>query len=211
MKSQSEENGLNAIQDAHQRIYSVGISTGAAAEMRMALSSKDRRIIATTIDVEGALFAQEKIAKAGLSKQIDVKIEDIAKPLAYPEEHFDFVYARLVLHYLSAQDLSAALAELNRILKWGGKLFIVVRSHLCVEAQDSNVSPDPETKMTTYSSHGRTYSRYFHSEESIQEYVKSAGFCIQHIDTYFERLCVDFKRTQLSPHEDSLIEVLAYK
>jgi ubiquinone/menaquinone biosynthesis C-methylase UbiE len=207
----SESNGLAVLEEADQRIYSVGISTGGTAEMRMALSSKTRRIIATTIDEGGAAFAREEIEKAGLSGQIQVKLEDVAKPLPYADGYFDFVYARLVLHYLPKESLEQALGELHRVLKTRGRLFVAVRSAECFEVKCSSALYDPDTGMTTYMSNGHSYSRYFHSKDSIQNFLKSFNFSVQHVKMYDEQLCIDFQRTQPSACKDALIEVLASK
>ncbi len=207
----SENNGLAAIADRDLCVYSVGISTGGVAEMRMAVASPHRHIIATTIDPEGVNYARKQIQEAGLSGRIDVKLEDVAASLSYPNECFDFIYARLVLHYLPRNSLIQALCELYRVLKTNGRMFVVVRSEDCVEARDKRVAFDPETGMTTCSSNGLSYSRYFHSADSIQSYLKSSGFHINQVRAYHEQLCVDFQRTQLSDQVDALIEVIAIK
>lgn len=209
--STSENNGIALLTEDDQKIYSVGISTGGAAEMRMAISHPSRHIVATTLDFSGAEFAQNQIAEKGLSKQIEVKIENVADRLPYADGYFDYIYARLVLHYLAKSDLQRALRELHRTLRVGGKLFIVVRSVDCVEAQDKNSLFNPETGLTTYCSNGNTYSRYFHSEASIKNYTTLSGFSVKHICTYQERLCVDFQRLIPSKQIDTLIEVLAMK
>jgi len=176
----------------------------------MARILANRQIVATTIDLEGASFAQSQIDQASLSDRIEVKIEDIAKPLPYAGESFDFVYARLVLHYLSKNDLQNTLQELHRILKLTGRIFIVVRSTACLEAQAGDYNP--ENGMTTYTSkNGGTYSRYFHSQDSICEFLENAGFYIRHVKTYDEQLCIDFQRSKLSNNRDDLIEVYAAK
>jgi SAM-dependent methyltransferase len=211
-QSISENNGIAIINDNDLRIYSVGISTGGAAEMRMAESQPQRMVIATTIDIEGAHFARERIEERGLSKQVVVKIEDVSQSLPYRNDSFDFIYARLVLHYLPKTKLIQALSELHRILKDGGKLFIVVRSSDCYEASSKSSLFDPLTGLTTYTSHdGNSYSRLFHTESSIQEYLRVSGFTIQHITSYEEQLCIDFQRTKPSQHTDVLIEVLSSK
>ncbi len=210
--SVSENNGLAAIFEEDRYIYSVGISTGGLAEMSMAMYSPNRRIIATTIDQEGASFAQTRIDEAGLSEKIEVKIEDVTTPLSYRDGYFDFVYARLVLHYLSKNKLIKALEELYRVLKKRGKMFVVVRSTDCLEAQDQNAIFNSETGMTTYfSKGGYSCSRFFHDRESIQKFLVASGFHINHVKTYDEQLCVDFQRTQPSEQMDALIEVLASK
>lgn len=207
----SENNGIAALTEQDQKVYSVGISTAGLAEIRMAQGKPNRHIIATTIDPEGAKFARRRIEEAGLEDHIDVKMEDIAKPLPYSDGYFDFVYARLVLHYLPKNDLIRALNELYRVLKVSGRLFVVVRSLACSEAHDESAILDPDTGMITYVYNGKTLSRYFHTEESIQNYLTSSGFHIKHVRSFEEKLCVDFQRTQLTGKEYSLIEVLASK
>ena len=132
LESISERNGIDLLIPIDKKIYSVGISTGGLAEIRMAQSDRKRHIIATTVDFTGA----ERIEESGLSNQIEVKIEDVGQPLPYPDSHFNYIYARLVLHYLAKDVLTSALAELYRILRTEGKIFIVVRSIDCVEASD---------------------------------------------------------------------------
>lgn len=203
--STSESNGINFLSSEDRKIYSVGISTGGGAEIKMALQNAKLEVIATTIDLEGAEFAKKCIEEASLSDQIAVKIEDVSKPLPYPDETFDYIYARLVLHYLPKDKLTAALSELHRVLRKEGRIFVVVRSMDCLEAKLGKF--DPGTHLTTYSS----YSRYFHSKGSITRYLSAAGFTISHTDSYQERLCVDFQRTKLADQIDSLIEVVGIK
>ncbi len=179
--------------------------------MRMAAGNSHRQIIATTIDSTGAQYAQKMIQQAELDHQIEVKLEDVAGPLPYPDVFFDYIYARLVLHYLPKVDLMHALNELNRILKPKGKFFVVVRSDKTPEALGPKVVVDPDTGMTTYTSNDRSFSRYFHSEKSIKSYLKGAGFSIKHLISYEELLCTDFQRLQPASQADVLIEVLAEK
>src|SRR5579871_4970707 len=174
LESISERNGTNHLSKADREIYSVGISTGGQAEIRMACADRNRHIIATTIDLEGAEYANQRIKELGLSNQIKVKIENVNQPLPYPDSYFDFIYARLVLHYLSKDALTSALTELHRILRTGGRIFIVIRSVDCPEARDTAADFDALTGLTTYSSRGKSYSRYFHSQESIKHHLSQA-------------------------------------
>lgn len=211
MDSFSENRGLALLSQTDTRIYSVGISTGGMAEIRMAAKNPNCHIIATTIDPAGAEYAKKQIQQALFSDQIAVCIEDVAQPLPYPDKHFHIIYARLVLHYLPKQHLIQSLNELHRILVSDGKLFIVVRSCKCLDAQQTNAVYDSKTCMTTYFSKGLSLSRHFHTEESIQGYLTDAGFSIENITSYEELLCCDFQRTQPSEKPDDLIEVLARK
>jgi len=208
MDSKSENHALALLKDEHRRVYSVGISTAGVAEIRMAKALAAREVIATTIDPRGALFASNKIKQAVLSERIEVKIEDVRDPLPYPDGFFDFIYARLVLHYLDKDDLQRALRELYRVLRSRGQLFVVVRSTKALEAQGK--VPSEETGLTTYTyEDGRSTSRFFHTNETIETYMHKAGFQIEHIKNYDEQLCEDFQRLVLSKQVDSLIEVFA--
>jgi ubiquinone/menaquinone biosynthesis C-methylase UbiE len=215
----SEEHGLAAIPSDAQTIYSVGVSTAGVAELRMVENHPERHIIATTIDEAGAAFVQEKVAAAGKTGQIEVKLEDVGQPLPYADNYFDYIYARLVLHYLPKQLLPGALTELHRVLKPGGKIFVVVRSDQTPDAVRDTSTLDPETDLTTYVDIGATRDsgktvkkrRMFHSQDGISRYITDAGFIIQSATSYEEKLFGDFNRTRQAGHFDNLVEVLASK
>ncbi|NGX53759.1 MAG: hypothetical protein K1000chlam4_00476 [Chlamydiae bacterium] len=198
LHSISQESGIAAVKKDDLTVYCVGISTAGAAEMRMAQLHPKRHIIATTIDAEGARFVLERVDAKGLSRQIAVKVEDVSKPLPYEDNHFDFIYARLVLHYLPRADLTHALNGLYRVLKGGSRLFVVVRSSV-----DLHGRPIP---------HGEeSYWRHFHSEASIREHLLAAGFKIEYVKSYEEHLCDDFYRRQPSTSVDTVIETVVLK
>ncbi|HEU4967205.1 MAG TPA: methyltransferase domain-containing protein [Candidatus Saccharimonadales bacterium] len=211
--STSEDHGIALLTSNDLNVYSVGISTGGVAEIRMAQASPGRQIIATTIDEAGAAFAEQCIAEHRLDDRITVKIEDAAGPLPYDDGSFDYIYARLVLHYLPKDKLISALAELYRVLKPGGTLFVVVRSTKCPDASGPNTTFDPETQLTTYADviHGNSYSRFFHTETSISEFVRAAGLHVISVTSYDEHLFADFMRTVQSPHTDNVIELVGKK
>lgn len=214
--SRSEDAGIALLAGEDLAIYSVGISTGGVAEIRMAELNPGRHIIATTIDEKGLEFAQKFIAEKDFDKQIDSKIEDVSKPLPYGDDQFDYIYARLVLHYLAKDVLPGALAELKRVLKPGGKLFVVVRSTECTDAKRPDNTYDPVTGLTTYQitnpdGQTRTFQRHFHTRDSIGRAVAAAGFEVQRTDQYDETLFMDFMHSKPSPHTDNVIELLATK
>ena len=214
--SASEDHGITKLTDNDLNVYSVGISTGGIAEIRMAKMNPKRHIVATTIDEEDLEFAKKRVNESGFEQPIEVKIEDVTKPLIYKEGVFDYVYARLVLHYLSEQGLINALSELHRILKMGGRLFVIVRSTDSPAASLSGNTFDSKTHFTTYTynkangkkGHAR---RFFHSKESISKYVCDAGFSIKYVKSYDEQLFTDFMRTIKAPHPSNVIELLAIK
>jgi cyclopropane fatty-acyl-phospholipid synthase-like methyltransferase len=211
--SQSEDSGIELLPVEAKKIYSVGISTGGVAEIRMAHERPNAHIIATTIDEKGVVFAQERIAEAGLTSQVETKLEDVSKPLEYADGYFDYVYARLVLHYLPKNRLHDALKELYRVLRIGGKMFVVVRSVNCPDATREGAEYNEETGLTTCTvhdgDHTYRYARYFHSEQTITNAVKTAGFTVQSVKSYDEKLFKDFMRTIPADHTDNIIQVIA--
>ena len=210
--SRSEEVGILTAPVDARRILSVGISTGGIAEMRMAHDNPEVQIVATTIDHQGAQFAEELIKENNLEDRVHVRVEDVVEPLAYPDGSFDYAYARLVLHYLSKQDLRIALSSLHRVIKTNGKLFTVVRSTKCPDIRQSGSTYDPVTGFTTcIASNGDQYSRYYHTERTIMDAIITAGFIIDSTKSYDEQLFVDFQRTQVARHADNVIELIATK
>lgn len=215
--STSEDHGIELLTNTDKNILSVGISTGGVAEIRMATADPERHIIATTIDSKGLSFAEKYIAERNLSSQIETKLEDVSEPLDYADASFDYIYARLVLHYLPEAKLKSTLLELRRVLKEGGKLYVVVRSTKCTDANREGSQYDPETHLTTYTlsdkktGEPRVHSRYFHTEESIRDYVTAAGFSVKYVKSYEEQLYLGFMRTELSENNDNVIELLGVK
>lgn len=122
----SEEHGINLIESEDKNILSIGISTAGSAEIEMARKNPNSYIIATTIDNKGLEFTKSIIIQEGLQDRIELKIEDISKKLPYNDNYFDFIYARLVLHYLDNKQLEKSLSEIYRVMKYDSKFFIVV-------------------------------------------------------------------------------------
>lgn len=218
IKSISEINGIELVNEKDLNILSVGISTAGNAEIEMAKRNPKTHIIATTIDENGIKLTREAIIKQGLEDRIELKIEDISEKLAYSNDYFDYVYARLVLHYLDNEKLKNALSEIYRVLKRNGKLYVVVRSINAWEAKLDGSSYDEKTGLTkhpdlrTYGTDNVKYCyRRLHSKESIKEFLEEAGFKIEHIKEYEEYLSVDYNRKQINEKPSELIEVLAKK
>ena len=212
----SEDNGIALLQPDDLNILSVGVSTGGIAEIRMAKGLPQRHIIATTIDEHGLNDAKKYIQEQGFEDQIELRLEDVSEKLPYEDESFDYIYARLVLHYLSKDKLAATLKELFRVLKKDKILYVVVRSKECPDANGPGVTYDETTGYTHYSNPIKDHpvpilQRFFHTEESITKFVQDAGFKVEYVASYEERIYADFMRTVEAPHTDYLIELRAKK
>lgn len=211
----SERHGLEQLTETDLEVYSVGISTGGTAEIEMAGVAK-RHIVATTIDWSGMEFARTQVQASQLEDQIECKLEDVSADLPYPDNYFDYIYARLVLHYMPEDKLISALSNLHRVLKSGSRLFVVVRSDTCEHAHMSDSTYDPGTKMTEYTEYdsirgAMRLRRHFFSEEELSDYVSSAGFTVSNVESYDERLFKDFERTVPDTRTDNLVELTAIK
>jgi len=218
ISSKSEDNGIALLEDSDLNVYSIGVSTAGVAEIRMVENNPKRSVIATSIDKEGLETSRKLIDERGLQSLIELKIEDISKTLPYKDNYFDFVYARLVLHYLDKNQQHQALNEIYRVLKKGSKLFIVVRSDNCSDAINNTNDKDEMTGMTTspvlspeLRIKEKFRRRYFHSPESLRFFVENSGFNVANCSVYDERLAGDFARKLISREDDELIEMVCVK
>lgn len=216
--SKSEENGINLITANDLNILSIGISTAGSAEIKMAEKNRNSHIIATTIDKEGLNYTKNIIEQYGLSDRIETKLEDISEKMPYNDEFFDFVYARLVLHYLENENLTNALKEIKRVMKKHGRLYIVVRSRDEWEAKLEGASYDENTGITKYPKYDTLGTdnveylyRRLHTVDSLSSFLVAEGFDIKYIKEYKEQSYKDYKRTEKVKYPNSLIECLCEK
>lgn len=213
--STSEEHGINLITEKDLNILSIGISTAGSAEIKMAEKNRNSHIIATTIDKEGLNYTKNIIEQYGLSDRIETKLEDISEKMPYNDEFFDFVYARLVLHYLDNENLTNALKEIKRVMKKHGRLYIVVRSRDEWEAKLEGASYDENTGITKYPKYDTLGTdnveylyRRLHTVDSLSSFLVAEGFDIKYIKEYKEQSYKDYKRTEKVKYPNSLIECL---
>ena len=216
--SKSEENGINLITPNDLNILSIGISTAGSAEIKMVEKNRNSHIIATTIDKEGLNYTKNIIEQYGLSDRIETKLEDISEKMPYNDEFFDFVYARLVLHYLDNENLTNALKEIKRVMKKHGRLYIVVRSRDEWEAKLEGASYDENTGITKYPKYDTLGTdnveylyRRLHTVDSLSSFLVAEGFDIKYIKEYKEQSYKDYKRTEKVKYPNSLIECLCEK
>lgn len=216
--SLSEKRFMNFLSDDVLHCYSVWISTWGFGEAIMAKENWNRKIVATTVDDDWYKFSEKLFEKIWVADQIELRLEDVSKKNDYPNEHFDIIYARLVLHYLGKTDLESALSELYRVLKKWSKFFLVVKSEKNI--QDGICKKhafDQETKMTTVhylDTDGKitnSAKRFYHTLETISDAVSNAGFEIEGVGEYEEKLCKDYARKEPSLIFDKVIELVAVK
>src|SRR5580658_3504678 len=101
---------------AGRRILDAGCGSGP-----LFAALRDRGAIVTGFDSSTGMLEQ---ARRRLGDGADLQVAALGRPLPFPDGAFDDVIAALVLHYL--EDWGAALAELRRVLKPGGRLLVSV-------------------------------------------------------------------------------------
>ena len=101
---------------AGRRILDAGCGSGP-----LFAALRDRGAIMTGFDSSAGML---ELARRRLGDDADLLMADLSRPLPFPDAAFDDVVASLVLHYL--EDWAAALAELRRVLKPGGRLIASV-------------------------------------------------------------------------------------
>jgi len=163
-------------------------------------------------------YGKSIIKEKGLEDKIELKIEDVSKKMPYFDNYFDFIYARLVFHYLDDEKLQNALSETYRILKKNGKFYIVVRSLEEWEAKLEGTTFNSKTGITKYpifktmgTDNVMYLERRLHSKESISNFLINAGFKIDYIKEYEEFLYIGYKRKEKSEKPNSIIEICASK
>lgn len=208
----SELDGINLINNNMENVLSVGISTNGNAEIEMLNKNENLFIIGTTIDKKGIEKTKKIVSDKKIEDRFLLKLEDVRDKDLYEDDSFDYIYARLVLHYLTDSELNEVLKEFRRILKKDGLLYIVVRSDKCDEYINNLIKFDEKTGLSEHVTFtGVVDKRRFHNYETITKSVTDAGLNIKSIKDYDEVLYADYERTIPVDVRNNLIEVICFK
>lgn len=92
----------------------------------------------TALEPDGsALVGADAIRSLAAQSHLPIEVtQEFSERLPFPDQSFDLVFARAVLHH--TRDLSVACAEFFRVLKPGGRL-LAVREHVISCAEDLEV------------------------------------------------------------------------
>jgi SAM-dependent methyltransferase len=155
------------------RVLDAGCGAGWYSEQLMARGAR-----VTSIDESAAMVGH---ARARLGEQADVRVADLAQPLAFAEDAgYDGIVSALTLHYL--RDWSTPLPEFRRILKPDGWLLFSTH-HPAADALlfDSERYLDVEQREDCWDTVGTV--RFYHRPLSaIVNAVADAGFAIQRLE-----------------------------
>ena len=103
------------------RVLDVGCGTGTLAVLTKRLHP-EVEVVALDPDPKALARAGRKAAKASVTIRLD---QGFADRLPYPSESFDRVFSSFMLHHLDRTAKGGTLREIRRVLKPGGRLFLV--------------------------------------------------------------------------------------
>jgi ubiquinone/menaquinone biosynthesis C-methylase UbiE len=146
-----------------ERVLDVGCGTGGVtipAKQRVGKSGQ-----AAGIDPapEMIAVASKKAARAGL--EIDFRV-GVIESLPYPDASFDVVTSSLMMHHLPHEVQVKGLAEIRRVLKPGGRIFIADMLRLSKSLHDR--------LFATLTLHGGRIERF--GIQDLQKTMQEAGF-----------------------------------
>jgi ubiquinone/menaquinone biosynthesis C-methylase UbiE len=131
---------------------------------------------------EAIQWAKEKMASADITA--DFKIGNVVQLSDYPDNYFDFIFDGETLHCIIGTDRKKCLANVFRILKYGGYFLVGANLFNTKFISPSDLSKhsyfDPKTQCLY---HGNVPYYYLSREQDFLSEVKQAGFQIK----YFER------------------------
>ena len=109
------------------RVLDIGCGTGSMA-VAIKRMHPDAEIVGIDPDPSALSVADRKAKRARLPVEFD---RGFADHMPYADASFDRVFSSFMFHHLAADEKSATLAEIRRVLKSGGSLHLLdfVREH----------------------------------------------------------------------------------
>lgn len=114
---------------------------------------------------EAGLTIAKETTRSKKLKNIKIVKLDMAKPYPFPDNYFDVVYAHSCIQYFTKKETKNIFKEIDRVLKPGGILAVLVNS-----VNDLEYGKGPRISDNYFKIKGLR-KRYFTIEE-IKEYIK---------------------------------------
>jgi len=160
------KNGLNAAPKLEEAIFIKLLTPGQRIlDIGCGFGRNLKTFLKYGLDVYGFDGSKEllKIAKIQ-APNAKLKLLDLRDRLPYQANFFDAIWARNSLHHLEPKDLNQALAELKRILRPNGIIFIEWK-----EGKGATITKEEKA-------FGKERFYNLLSKEEVENLVKDAGF-----------------------------------
>lgn len=109
------------------RVLDLATGTGALAAAMLEHGDPPAQLAAVDRSAAMLARARRRLAPFEECSRVSVALAD-ARRLPYPGGHFDLVASGYFFHLLEREDAAAALKEVRRVLRPGGRLVVVVHS-----------------------------------------------------------------------------------
>jgi ubiquinone/menaquinone biosynthesis C-methylase UbiE len=108
-------------------VLDIGCGTGSLAVLIKKMHP-EADVVGLDPDPAALSIGQRKANRAKLSIEFD---RGFADHMSYPDASFDRVFSSFMFHHLAADEKSATLGEIRRVLKTGGSLHLLdfIRAH----------------------------------------------------------------------------------
>ena len=121
----------HALEAAHimegESVLEVGFGTGWAIEMIHRAVGESGRVCGIDLSAGMIEMTMRRLAKAGFAGGVELEQGDMTK-MPYPDGIFDVVFSSFVIELLDTPEIPAALSEIRRVLKPGGRFVDVSMS-----------------------------------------------------------------------------------
>lgn len=146
-----------------EKVLDVGCGTGGVTLPAQQRAGTTGEVAGIDPAPEMIAVARKKAARAGL--EVDFRI-GVIEALPYPDASFDIVTSSLMMHHLPHELQVRGLAEIYRVLKAGGRIFIADMLRLSKSQHDR--------LFATLTLHGGRARRF--GIQDLPTTIKEAGF-----------------------------------
>lgn len=140
-------------------------------------SEQGHPVVATDFSDVAVRQNQERYSQDNLT----FAVQDTGEPFTFDDGSFDAVYARLALHYFTAEVTQNAFNEIARVLKPGGSL-----AFMCKSVEDGLYGQGTQIEPDMFERDGHV--RHFFSERFARELLHKAGLEVLYVQTGSEKL-----------------------
>lgn len=119
-----------------EQVLEIGYGTGhSLVSLAQAVGATGR---VSGVDISDGMrdVAKQRVAEAGLSNRIDLRVSAVP-PLEWPDASFDAVSLSFTLELFPLETIPKVLAEIQRVLKPGGRMTTVSMARVLTEEKTS--------------------------------------------------------------------------